>query len=354
MNRQERRQFLEKRQTGIGGSDIGALFGLSRWADALDVYHSKTRPVTDADVDRGEDNVDLERGNRFEPVALAMYRERTGRPTKQVGTLRLPGSEWAMVHVDALQEATDHWETAGVVEVKCPRSNTYRTWLAEGFPTAHVLQLQWGMHVAGLQWGTNLAMNGECDPMLTWVDLPYNTELMGGIAAEVDRFWLEHVVPRVPPDVAEWRALGAKLQPPRALPTTTDLVAVDDADLVAAAARYAAAQAKVKEAEGERDAVKGVIQERIAALGLEAVQVPAGKFYYRWSDGRGSLDRKKLEGAHLLDYDKARKFLTMQGWGEGEVVAELDKLVANLGMYERMSEPYRSLRFYAAKEAKDA
>lgn len=352
MNRQQRRQFLEERQTGIGGSDIGALFGLSRWSDALDVYHSKTRPITDADVDRGDDNVDLERGTRFEPVALAMFRDRTGRATVSMGTLRHPTQRWAMVHVDAIQDQVDQWETLGVVEAKCPRSATYRTWLEEGFPVSHVLQLQWGMYVGGYAWGTNLAMNGECDPMLTWVDLPYNADLMNGIAAEVDRFWHEHVVPRVPPDVAEWRALGAKLQPPRAMPTTTDLVPVDDAVLVDAAARYAEAQAAVKKAEAERDEVKGSIQERIASLGLEAVQVPAGKFYYRWSDGRGSLDRKKLEGAHLVDYDKARKFLAMQGWGDGEAVAELDKLAANLAMYERISEPYRSLRFYAAKEAK--
>lgn len=343
MTREERRQFLLNRQTGIGGSDVGALLGLSRWADALDVYHSKTRPLRDTDLEP-PDSVDLRRGNLLEPVALGMYRDMTGRTVHGGQPMaRHPRQPEAIVHVDGLQTDPAVSSLTGVVEVKCPRAATFRAWLDDGLPMAHVLQNLWGQYVHGSDWGTNVAMSTEVEPMLIHADVAYDATLMDSVAAEVHRFWHEHVEPRVPPNVAEWRALGAKLRPPRVEPVTRDLATVEDEVLEAAARRYAEAQAMMKEAQALLDEHKEAVQQRIAELGLEAVQVPAGKFYYRWHDGRRTLDKQKLEGAMLLDWDLVAKGLNLDA-------DELLHYVADISRYERLGEPYRSLRFYANSE----
>lgn len=41
MTTSERLEWLKTRQTGIGGSDVAAILGLSKWKTPLDVYNDK-------------------------------------------------------------------------------------------------------------------------------------------------------------------------------------------------------------------------------------------------------------------------------------------------------------------------
>lgn len=71
MEQANREQFLLDRKTGIGGSDIAAIMGLSQFKTALDVYNEKiASPFT-------EDNDTLRRGRRVEKYVLEEYSERS-------------------------------------------------------------------------------------------------------------------------------------------------------------------------------------------------------------------------------------------------------------------------------------
>jgi putative phage-type endonuclease len=57
-----KKQWLESRQKGIGGSDVAALLGLNPWRTALDVYYSKVLKLSQKDVE--EDQATNERCKR--------------------------------------------------------------------------------------------------------------------------------------------------------------------------------------------------------------------------------------------------------------------------------------------------
>ncbi len=72
MEQSQREQFLLDRKTGIGGSDIAAIIGLSPFKTALDIYNEKIGEYFP------EDNNVLKRGRRAEKYILEEYSERNG------------------------------------------------------------------------------------------------------------------------------------------------------------------------------------------------------------------------------------------------------------------------------------
>ena len=61
-----RTEFLEKRRSGIGASDVAPIMGLSPWKSALSVYLDKVEPLADEPL-----SPPLEWGIRKEPVIAA-------------------------------------------------------------------------------------------------------------------------------------------------------------------------------------------------------------------------------------------------------------------------------------------
>ena len=68
-----KKAWLKERKTYIGGSDIGAILGLSTFKSALDIYLSKT---TDA-IDEATSEA-AHWGTVLEDVVAKEYSERTG------------------------------------------------------------------------------------------------------------------------------------------------------------------------------------------------------------------------------------------------------------------------------------
>lgn len=67
-------QWRNDRQSYIGGSDVAGIMGISPWSTPLDIYLSKTEPLTDVlDFDPTDD---LSRGTRAEKYILEEYMDR--------------------------------------------------------------------------------------------------------------------------------------------------------------------------------------------------------------------------------------------------------------------------------------
>ena len=67
-----RAEWLKLRQIGIGGSDVAALLGISKWRTPLDVYRSKVEEPEEVD------NASMEWGRRLEPVIRQKYADTVG------------------------------------------------------------------------------------------------------------------------------------------------------------------------------------------------------------------------------------------------------------------------------------
>jgi putative phage-type endonuclease len=136
----EQREF---RKSGIGGSDIAAIMGLSPYKTAYDVWQSKVGNVAD---EAGEAAY---WGNVLEPIVAAEFAKRTGKVVTHCNlTLRHPEHEFMIGSGDYLVEG----ENAGV---ECKTSSIYlkdRWGEQDGtdeVPAYYLVQGQWYCAIFG-------------------------------------------------------------------------------------------------------------------------------------------------------------------------------------------------------------
>lgn len=87
-----REEWLALRRRGIGGSDVAAILGLSKWHSPLDVYRDK--------IGEGADQPDspaMEWGRRLEPVIREKYAEATGLAVEKPDLMLISGDHPYMV-----------------------------------------------------------------------------------------------------------------------------------------------------------------------------------------------------------------------------------------------------------------
>ncbi len=149
-----RAEFLKRRRTGLGGSDVGAIMGVSQYADALDVYLDKVDPPEDID------NPAMERGRFLEPVVSKMYELHSGRHLRMGKFRRDRGSPFLIGSPDRIikqigvkPHPPESHDSAGVLEIKTANRYVMKTMREKGLPQSYVLQLQHYMGLGGTTWG---------------------------------------------------------------------------------------------------------------------------------------------------------------------------------------------------------
>lgn len=198
-----RREFLLERNA-IGGSTGAMILGASKYGTAADAYDEIVAAM-DGTVVVEEPTPDQQRGNVLEPVAAQMYHERTGRRIRRQTKRRLhPERPHVMAHIDRqiLRDSQGNGSTrgTGVLEIKCPRHHVLARAKREGLPESYVVQLQHYLYVFGYEWGSYGIFNAE-GMELVHFDMERDDELIHDVMLPAyDRFWDEHVIPRMRPE----------------------------------------------------------------------------------------------------------------------------------------------------------
>ena len=143
----ENQTFLQTRKTGIGGSDIAAILGVSKFKTALDVFLSKT---TDQPEQQGEH---LYWGHALENPIIDRFVQDTGALViRQPETRQHPDYEWAIANADALIMNGDTIEA--ILEIKTSSAFKSREWGADDtdeVPIEYIAQVQWYMWIYDVQ-----------------------------------------------------------------------------------------------------------------------------------------------------------------------------------------------------------
>ena len=158
----ERAAWLEQRRSGIGGSDISAILGVSPWTDSFEVWLDKTGQLPD------NDNPTLQRGRvmesaireAYEADAAAGVLPESWREEGEDGCVRLSGlligaEPWMLGSPDALVGETGGWEgkTANRKDGWGDESGAETTTRANDLmPLYYGLQAAWYMEVADRHW----------------------------------------------------------------------------------------------------------------------------------------------------------------------------------------------------------
>lgn len=152
------RAWLEQRQNGVGGSDIGPIIGTDgKWAERNynNVFWSKVDPISEDDVQaQSDDNAGgpMGRGHTWEPRIIEQFQEDNPHLDVMISkdSWAIKGSKSAAINVDGLLSDTGDGVPNGILE--CKTSSRKEDW-ANGVPEGYKAQTLYYMERLGFKYG---------------------------------------------------------------------------------------------------------------------------------------------------------------------------------------------------------
>lgn len=177
-----RAEWLEARNTGIGASDMPTLFGLTG-KSAIRLWAEKQRILEPEDL---SDNEAVHWGTLLESLVAEEYERKTGRSLSHWDhLLRSLEHEWALA-------TPDYWHKEGnspewvPVQIKTTGAYRLKDW-KDGPPEAVRVQVHQEMLVTGASWASvGVLVGGQ---RFMWADVQRDESLIEQIIEKGNEFW---------------------------------------------------------------------------------------------------------------------------------------------------------------------
>ena len=186
----DRKEWLQLRKTGIGGSDAGAICGLNPYSSRMSVYRDKTCETEDEQ----EDNESIRQGHDLEEYVAQRFMEATGlRVRKSNFMYRGVENPFMIADVDRLVVGED----AGL---ECKTASAYNAdkWKDGEIPLHYIMQCYHYMAVTGKRtWYIAAVILGQ---EFTYRKLEWDDNLISQLIEAEKYFWTEHVEKGIMPD----------------------------------------------------------------------------------------------------------------------------------------------------------
>jgi putative phage-type endonuclease len=189
----DHKAWLEWRRGGIGSSDIAVLEGSSTYMTKYELWKEKVHGITSQ-----EDNEAMAFGREHEPKARKWI-EDTYDLFLEPRNVERADKPWMRCSLDAVT-----FDGKRAFEIKCPYKNLkyYESALQGIVPEIFVPQMMWQMAVCDLESLTCTIRHPYCESYASatiYIDRLYCNML----EAEAHRFWHEHVLKRIPPEMTD-------------------------------------------------------------------------------------------------------------------------------------------------------
>jgi len=192
----------EARRVSVGASDVGAIMGLSPFANAHDIYLQK---VVGTDEEGGTEAQNL--GNDCEPMLVIWADEQLGNRNpdclmevdkKFTKLLDEPGKILpAHANLDGFSIYED--KRIGIEAKTTSMFGAFGETGTDEVPDHILVQAQWQIFVADLDRVVIPVLHGDGNLRRTFYSVDPNPELIESIKAQVMDFWNDHVIPKIPP-----------------------------------------------------------------------------------------------------------------------------------------------------------
>lgn len=232
---------LEARRSGIGGSDAGAVLGLSPYRTPVDVYLEK---IGQAQPDMA-DNDATYWGNVLEETIAAEYSRRTGNKV-----MRRPQQFTSSDH-DFMLANIDRWVVGKKRVLECKTAGQYMSdqWGPSGtdqVPDSYLAQVTHYMVVMGVEVADLAVLIGGRDFRMYTIGL--DRELADIVIEREHDFWFNHVKQGIPPE-------------PTTLHDLTELYPADDGQQIVASADIETKVATLKTLKAQGKEIEKLIDD---------------------------------------------------------------------------------------------
>ena len=209
----DRAQWLEERRSGIGGSDVAPMLGLSPWKTPFALWQDKTGRAVEVEPDEAQ-RERMHFGTVLEDVVAREHAARTGQRVQRVTSmLRHPDVPIALANLDrAIVEdgSRARWDQAagrvlgarGILECKTAHALAQNSadWGEPGtdqVPAYYWMQVQWYLGIARLPYADLACLFGG--QRFVIYTIASDAAIFSDLLSEADRWWRAHVVADVPP-----------------------------------------------------------------------------------------------------------------------------------------------------------
>lgn len=274
----ERQAFLERRKSGIGGSDVAAVLGVSKWKTPYQLWLDKTSDK----VEEKESDL-LHFGSVLEQVIADEYARRNN-----VKVLRRNQMYRHAEHPELIANI-DRYVVGGKI-LECKTCNAFASAkFGEGgdeVPDEYLLQVQHYMHVTGYHSADLAVLIGGNE--YRQFSLKYDADLAHYAADKCVDFWRAYVLPQVPPPATANDDLASYYDAKAGASITAT------AEIAGLLEEYKRIKAVEKDAKADLDAIATKI--KLFAGENEIITDNAGKTIATWKKGkdRATVDWKAL------------------------------------------------------------
>lgn len=186
-----REDWLKWRNKGIGGSDVAAICGISKYKSALELWMEKT-----GQIEPKESGEASYWGTVMEPIIRNEFTKRTNIKVRCLkAMLKHPEHSFMLANLDGI--AKDALYKDCIFEAKTASAFKSEQWL-DGIPEEYMLQVQHYMAVTGYQISYVAALIGG--NTFVYKVIERDNELIDMIIKLEDHFW-NCVITNTPPSV---------------------------------------------------------------------------------------------------------------------------------------------------------
>ena len=182
-------EWLQRRKTGIGGSDAGAICGLNPYVSPMGVYLDKISTET-TDLD----NEAMRQGRDLEEYVARRFIEATGLKVRR-SNMMYRNSRYPFMLADV-----DRFIVGEGAGLECKTASAYNAdkWKDGEIPPHYVIQCYHYMAVTGRKnWYIAVVVLGQG---FQYRKLSWDEEMIRNLISIEDDFWNSHVLKRVMPD----------------------------------------------------------------------------------------------------------------------------------------------------------
>lgn len=175
-------EWLKWRKKGLGGSDIAAILGISKWSSAIDIWLQKTNQKFDETIE----NEAMTWGKILEPVIREQFKQKTGKKVVEVHSI-LQNEEYRFMLADLDGLTEDSEGNPAILEIKCVSEYKRSEWDNDQIPYYYMTQVMHYLAVTGLDTAFVCALIGGNSLVIR--EVKADQEMIAMLVACEKNFW---------------------------------------------------------------------------------------------------------------------------------------------------------------------